>query len=148
MPRMEPAAVVQHIKENLDGLDVVEANGDWFCFYDPGRDLPKDHRFPFATLVTGDRYDQFSNLNREGVYRLNVGVGKATFQSLFPDASATHDFTALDRLMPHPVYGNMYWLCVLSPSDATFERIKPLLVEAHQLSASRHPSNRRSKQGG
>jgi hypothetical protein len=128
---MDASAVVQYIKGTLEGLDVVEANGDVFFFYDPGRDLPKDRRFPFATLVTSDRYDQFSNLNREGVYRLNIGVGKDTFRSLFHDASATHDFTALDRLMPHPVYGNMYWLCVLNPSDATFERVKPLLVEAH-----------------
>jgi len=141
---MDASAVDQYIKDNLPGVDVVEANGDHFFFYDPGRDLPKDHRFPFATLVTGDRYDQFSNLNREGVYRLNVGVGKETFRSLFPDAATTHDFTALDRLMPHPVYGNMYWLCVLNPSDATFEKVKPLLAEAHQLSAKRHPSNRRS----
>jgi hypothetical protein len=144
---MDASAVLQYINESLEGLDVVEANGDHFFFYDPGRDLPKVHRFPFATLVTSDRYDQFSNLNREGVYRLNVGVGKETFRSLFPDASTTHDFTALDRLMPHPVYGNMYWLCVLSPSDATFDRIKPLLVEAHQVSARRHPTSRRASGG-
>ena len=31
-----------------------------------------------------------------------------------------HDFTALDRIMPHPVYGKMYWVCVLNPSDETF----------------------------
>ena len=144
---MDQAAIVQHIQNNFDGVDVVEANGDYFFFYDPGRDLPKDHRFPFATLVTSDRYDQFSNLNREGVYRLNVGVGKETFRSLFPDPSATHDFAALERLMPHPVYGNMYWICVLSPSDATFEQVKPLLVEAHQVSARRHPFASTSRTG-
>jgi hypothetical protein len=140
---MDASAVVQHVQANLAGIDVAEANGDAFFFYDPGRDLPKDHRFPFATLVTSDRYDSFSNLSREGVYRLNVGVGKETFRSLFPDAAAAHDFTALDRIMPHPVYGNMYWLCVLSPSGATFEQLKPRLAEAHQLSARRHPSARR-----
>ena len=141
---MDASAVVNYVTSSLDCVDVVEANGDHFFFYDPGRDLPKDHRFPFATLVTSDRYDQFSNLNRDGVYRLNVGVGKDTSQSLFPDASATHDFTAIDKVMPHPVYGNMYWLCVLNPSDETFQRVKPFLVEAHHLSAKRHPSNRRS----
>ena len=76
--------------------------------------------------------------------RLNVGVGKETFRSLFPDASATHDFTALDHILPHPVYGDMYWLCMLSPSESTFKQLKPLLVEAHQLSAKRHPSSRAS----
>jgi hypothetical protein len=42
--------------------------------------------------------------------------------------------------------GNMYWLCVLSPNESTFQRLKPLLVEAHQFSAARHPSNGQSKQ--
>jgi hypothetical protein len=27
----------------------------------------------------------------------------------------------------------MSWLCVLNPSKATFERVKPLLIQAHQM---------------
>jgi hypothetical protein len=50
-----------------------------FFFHVPGDGLPKDHRFPFATLVTSDEYDRFSDLNRPGVFRLNVGVSKRTF---------------------------------------------------------------------
>jgi hypothetical protein len=34
-------------------------------------------------LVTSDLYDQFSNLNRPSVFRLNIGIGKQTFRSLF-----------------------------------------------------------------
>jgi hypothetical protein len=40
--------------------------------------------------------------------------------------------------MPHPVYGKMYWVCVLNPSAATFEAVKPLLAEAYQAAAGRH----------
>ena len=29
--------------------------------------------------------------------------------------------------MPHPVYGPNHWVCVLNPSDTTFENLKPLL---------------------
>jgi hypothetical protein len=51
------------------------------------------------------------------VFRLSIGIGKATCRSLFgpPPARPTaggvvatgHDFTSLDRWMPHPLYGRM-----------------------------------------
>ena len=55
-----------------------------------------------------------------------------------------YDYTALDQVMPHPVYGNMYWLCVLNPSLATFEQVKPLLAEAYASAArneKEHPAS-------
>jgi hypothetical protein len=152
---MNEAEVIQYITDAIDGVDSVEASGDRFFFYDPGRGLPVDQRFPFATLVTDDNYEDVSNLKRPGVYRLNVGVSRETFRALFGeegssanadgDADTTYDFTALDRLMPHPVYGNMHWVCVLNPSPETFERVKPLLAEAYERSATTyarsHPTN-------
>jgi hypothetical protein len=134
---MDEAAVTKYITETFGGVDVVVAPAGTFYFHDPGKDLPKDHRFPFATLVTSDEYDQFSNLSRPGVFRLNVGVGKETFRSLFASPGG-HDFTALDKIMPHPVYGKMYWACVLNPSAATFEAVKPLLAEAYEMAARKH----------
>lgn len=41
-------------------------------------------------------------------------------------------FTALDIIMPHPVYAWMGWVCVLNPSAETFERLKSLIVEAYE----------------
>ncbi len=134
---MDEAAITTYITGTFAGVDVVVASGNSFFFHDPGKGLPKDRRFPFATLVTNDAYDRFSDLNRPGVFRLNVGVGKQTFRSLFGSAEG-HDFTALDRIMPHPVYGKMYWVCVLSPSATTFEAVKPLLAEAYERAARRH----------
>jgi hypothetical protein len=96
------------------------------------------HRFPFATIVTKDYgdFDNLSNLNREGVFRLNIGVSKETFQSLFA-GDDPHDHMALDRLMPHPVYASNHWVSVLNPSDETFASLRPLLEEAYGIAAAR-----------
>jgi Family of unknown function (DUF6194) len=75
---MDAESITKYITDTLPGVEVVVASGDSFFFYDADRSEPANQRFPFATLVTGDRYDQFSNLNRPGVFRLNIGVGKQT----------------------------------------------------------------------
>ena len=46
-------------------------------------------------------------------------------------------FTALDTIMPHPDYAAQSWLCVLKPSDATFQKLRPLLTEAYELAVKR-----------
>ena len=51
-----------------------------------------------------------------------------------------HDFTALDELMPHPVYGWMGWVQVLSPSRRTFGEIQPLLSAAHEAASKKYDS--------
>ena len=81
--------------------------------------------------MTDDVNDQASDLNRPGVFRLNVGVGRKTFKSLFGDEEKEWDFTALDRLMPHPVYSRNLWVCALNPGDETWLALGPLLQEAY-----------------
>jgi len=148
------ADISRYVTEAFEGVDVVVDAGNSFFFYNPDRNVPPDHRFPFVTLVTSDLYDQFSNLNRPSVFRLNIGIGKQTFRSLFGDPAQSsgrdsaqisgenasdYDFTALDQVMPHPVYGRMYWVCVLNPGDETFEtKVRPLLVEAYELAVSKY----------
>jgi len=39
--------------------------------------------------------------------------------------------------MPHPVYGWIYWLCVLNPSQSTFDGILPLLDKYYQATQKR-----------
>jgi uncharacterized protein DUF6194 len=151
---MDEASITQYITDTFEGIETltVESTGNTFFFYDP------DRMFPFATLVTTDYNDSFSNLNRPSVFRLNVGVSKQTFLSLFgsrPSPSSEgnaegdgYDFTALDQLMPHPVYGRMYWVCVLNPSDATFETIvRPLLAEAYDMAVNKY-SRRAARRSG
>lgn len=128
--------ITQHLIDTLGGGHFEVADDNTFFFHGA------DNKFPFATIVTkDDAFDSASNLNRPGVFRLNVGVGKETFRALFGDAEPSGiDYTALDRLMPHPVYAKMYWVSVINPSAATFEAVKPLLAEARNLLASRDKS--------
>ena len=145
---IDEAAITRYITSALDGVDVTTALDASFFFYDPGHGLPVDQRLPFATLVTNDEHDQASDLNRPGLFRLNVGVSAETFRSLFGELPPSkggpyepltgYDFTVLDTLLPHPVYGRLHWLCVLNPSPETFEQVRPLLAEAHALAASRY----------
>ena len=151
---MNEAEISRYITDTFEGVDVVVASDARFFFYNPDSTLPPDHRFPFVTIVTSDVYDQFSNLNRPSVFRLNIGIGKQTFRSRFglpkspagrddaaesDDNFSDYDFTALDQLMPHPVYGRMYWVCVLNPGDETLEtKVQPLLAEAYELAVSKY----------
>ena len=58
--------------------------GDSFFFYDPDGDPSIDRQMPFATIVTNDYdgSDTASDLNRPGVFRLNIGVGRPAFEKL------------------------------------------------------------------
>lgn len=111
------------------GAVVLEATGDLFFVHDPEGDLPDERKQPFATIVTGDRYDDVSELDRPGVYRLNVGVSRARYGQL--DLGA--DLTALDVFLPHPVYAAQHWICVLNPGPRTVGLLDELIVEAHGL---------------
>src|SRR5438874_502400 len=141
---MDEESVRKFITDTFAGVDVLVASGDFYFYYEPDRSIPPDRRFPFATLVTDDKHDQFSNLNRPSVFRLNIGAEKATYRSLFgsqpsgADSEGEYDFTALDRIMPHPVYGKMYWVCVLNPGEATFESVRSLLAEAYEMAVSKY----------
>jgi hypothetical protein len=166
---VDEASITRYIAETFAGVDVVRpeesggpeiAWGDMFFIYDPDRNLEPKHRFPFATIVTKDygEFDRASDLNRPGVFRLSVGVSKDTYRALFgpqppPPGSAGvvqtgHDFTALDQVMPHPVYAPQSWVCVLNPSEATFEVVRPLLAEAYDLAVRRQAKVRPGAKGG
>src|SRR5690348_3049298 len=72
---MNESEISQYITETFESVDVVVASGDSFFFYNPDRSVAPDHRFMFATIVTSDINDQFSDLNRPSVFRLNIGIG-------------------------------------------------------------------------
>ena len=138
---MDEQSVVAWIS-TLPGIEIVEDKGDYYFFADPTQ--PANNRLPFTTVMTADRYDQFSNLDRPGVFRLNIGVSPATYRARFgpkpfprDPAESGFDFTALDTLMPHPVYGSMFWLSVLNPSKETFADLQPLIEEARVVALNR-----------
>ena len=138
---MNESSVADYITKTFPGVETITNFGYTFFFYS------SDHKLPFATLISSDYdYDRISNLDRPGVFRLNIGVSKQTFQSLFGTAKvdvSSYDFTILDVIMPHPDYAQQYFICVLSPSEATFERIGALLAEAYDIAVRRY--TRRNK---
>ena len=136
---IDESFITSYITSTFENVKTTVNLGYTFFIY---RD---DDMLPFATIAsTGNEYERISNLDRPGVYRLNIGVSRETFQSLFGtnkvDVSA-YDFTTLDTIMPHPDYSAQSFLCVLSPSEATFERIRPLLAEAYDIAVKKY--NRR-----
>src|SRR5689334_7027021 len=132
---MYESSLNKYILETFADVETELNFGYTFFFY------RSDHKLPFATIASSDNeYEQVSKLDRPGVYRLNIGVSRETFQSLFGtekvDVSA-YDFTALDVIMPHPDYAKQHFICVLTPSEATFEKIRPMLAEAYEIAVRR-----------
>jgi len=143
---MDETSIAQYITSTFPNVETSENFGYTFFFYG------SDHMVPFATLAASDNeYDRVSNLDRPGVYRLNIGLTRETFEAMFGagkvDVSA-YDFTALDKIMPHPEYSAQHFVCVLSPSDATFQRVRELLAEAYDVAARRNARPRRAAQSG
>ncbi|MGQ0605089.1 MAG: DUF6194 family protein [Anaerolineales bacterium] len=140
---MNESSVVDYITKTFPEVETTTSFGYIFFFYRSERKLP------FATLISSDYdYDRLSNLDRPGVFRLNIGISKQTFQSLFGPTKVdvtSYDFTALDVIMPHPEYAQQHFICVLSPSEATFERIRALLAEAYDIAIRRYTRQNKNK---
>jgi hypothetical protein len=136
------AARIQLIGPDVTHLLADEASGaprgawgDWF-FYAAG-----DQQRPFATIVSHDvpGFDEESDLGRPGVFRLNIGIGRAEFEREFgfwpkdlADHRARFDFAAADTLFPHPAYGGQGWASMLNPTAGQWAGLERLLVPAYQ----------------
>ena len=140
---MNESSVVDYITKTFPEVETTSSFGYTFFFYRSERKLP------FATLIASDYdYDRISNLDRPGVFRLNIGISKQTFQSLFGTTKvdvSNYDFTALDVIMPHPDYAKQHFVCVLSPTETTFERVGALLAEAYDIAVRRYTSQNKNK---
>jgi hypothetical protein len=136
----DPETIKRTILETWPETDVVETLGASFFSLDAEKHWPN-----FATIVTTDEHDEGapSNLARPGVFRLNIGVGRETFQRLV-GGMVEPDYAAFELILPHPVYAKQLWISILNPSDATFrDVVLPLLTEAHDRLAAtraRHPN--------
>lgn len=143
--------VVEYVESELGGTIVVVASeeggapevawGDTFFFYDPDGITSPDNRLPYATIVVNDYpgFDEASDLQRPGVFRVNAWVSKETFaQETDPADEAGIDYALLDEVIPHPVYGKQSWVSVLSPGPATETKTRELLAEAHRRAKARY----------
>jgi hypothetical protein len=126
----DPETIANYIKRTWPETVVLEMTGTWFF------SLDEKHWPNFATIVTTDEHDGASNLARPGVFRLNIGVDRPTFNRV-AESAPEPDYTALDRWLPHPVYGKQLWISILNPSTMIFEEsVSPLLELAHDRLAN------------
>ncbi len=117
----------------LDNVSRTEAYGYTFFF------VGDDHMVPFVTLADSDNeHDAVSHLNRAGVFRINIGVSRATFQALVGEVNREAvDHTALNVFLPHPHYAAQNFICILNPEGENAEQTKAYIVEAHGLATAR-----------
>ena len=137
---MIPEAILNELQARFSGTVVTPAWGETTVFYNPGNKLKRGAYF--ATVKEKDgANDRASALDRDGVFRLNIGVERPFFERRFgkPPARPSKgghvqgnwDFTVLDALTPHPIYGWMSWVSILNPSKESFTACLPLLESAH-----------------
>ncbi|MDP2193846.1 MAG: DUF6194 family protein, partial [Alphaproteobacteria bacterium] len=98
--------------KNYSGLKMTHAWGETSLFYNPDNLLKRG--VYFCTLKNKDgENDKASFLNRADVFRMNFGVSKKTFLSMFETLpkrpvkggviEGNYDFQKPDILTPHPV---------------------------------------------
>lgn len=123
-----------------DGSPEV-AWGDAFFYYAPDGEVPKATQ-PFATMVTKDYpEDEQSQLDRDGMFRVNFAAGRAAFTEWTsgPTADSSRgDPSVPDQIIAHPVYGSLGWLAVVNPGSRTSAATGKLLREAYELARSRY----------
>lgn len=143
---MTPTTIQAYLLTTFCGLKPKASWGETSFFYNPDDSSPNGTYFLTIKEKNGEN-DRASQLDRDGIYRLNFGVSKEKFLQHFASIPARpgkgetitgdYDFTALNTLTPHPVYGWMRWLAVLNPDDAMFERLKPLMKESYSLAVAK-----------
>ena len=139
---MQPQTIADYLLTRYPGVVAVNAWGEQSFFYNPGGLLPRGVYFATLKDKDGDN-DKASKLDRDGVFRFNFGVSKASYENTFgtkPERPAAgnvvatgHDFTQCNCLLPHPVYAWMGWVCILNPEQKTFESLLHLMDEAYDL---------------
>lgn len=141
---MNEAEVIDYIMKTFPEAETINDYGYNMFFY------KSDRKLSFATTISSDfDYDNVSNLDRPGVFRLSIGVSKQTFHSLFGADEVNlkdYGFIAVDVIMPHPEYAQYHFICVLSPSEKTFEKIRAYLAEAYDIAAKRFASQNRNSE--
>jgi len=116
----------------LENVQQSEAYGYAFFFFGD------DHRLPFVTIANTDaEYDNVSNLNRDGVFRVNIGVSKETFKTLIGEVGSDIDYSVLNTFLPHPDYAPQHFICILNPSGENVEATRKLIEEAHAIATNR-----------
>lgn len=149
---MKPEAIVERIISDFEGVIPKSSWGETSLFYNPEKLLPNGVYFCTIKEKNGAN-DKASDLDRDGVFRLSIGINKDRYEALFgarpkrPNKGGIvdtgHDFTCLDTLMPHPIYGWMSWVQILTPQASTLIELLPLITAAHTSAASKFKKSTR-----
>lgn len=143
---MAPDKILQYCLCNLPGTTRINSWGEKGIFYNPGGVLKRGVYVLTVKEKDGDN-DKGSHLDREGVYRVNLGLRKTTFEKLFGVVpkrpgkggivNMDFDFTKTGKLMPHPIYAWMGWACMLNPNKEEFEALKPFIQESYEYAVEK-----------
>lgn len=144
---MTPNKILEYCLKELDGTVLVRSWGESGIFYNPQNRL-KRGVYILTVKEKDGNHDKSSKLDRENIYRVNVGVRKNTFAKMFgvipqrPPKGSTvemeYDFSETDQILPHPIYAWMGWICSLNPTEKTFEKLKPLINEAYEFAKEKY----------
>ena len=140
---IEPEAILSRLLGLDPHLGREHYYGERAVFYNPRRAAPLGVIVASVKDRDGPN-DRRASLSRPDVYRLAFGLTRTTFAELFGDIPARppkggvvalpeHDLTALDQLMPHPVYAWMSWVQILNPTTARFDSLRDLLTSSLDL---------------
>jgi hypothetical protein len=115
--------------------------GDSFFYHAPAGRMPERTQ-PYATIVTKDYPDDTaSELGGPDRWRVNIHVARDAFHDVTGEdpraLSRPRDFAAADVVNPHPVYGSLGWICVVTPAERTTGTVLRLLREAHDRARAR-----------
>lgn len=134
---------IRNLLASYSGTRIIDLNGDVFAIHDPDGDLPPQRQIPWATIVTSNAHDSASDLDRPGVFRLNLGLTRNRYRELI-DPAKDYDLTELDVLLPHPDYGGQNWVCVLNP-QRTWPLVRQLLDEANAFAVRKYENTARRR---
>ncbi|GIJ21979.1 DUF6194 family protein [Micromonospora lutea] len=131
---------VEQVVASEENGSPEDAWGDRFFYVGP------DRRQPFATIVEHDvpGFDDASQLDRPDVFRLNLDLGRAEFESLFgfpprdfEDHRHEFDYARLDTLVPHPGYARYGFGSIVMPGPQLLPEVDRLLAIAHARAVDR-----------
>jgi hypothetical protein len=129
---MSLQAIEQYITAQLPNITKLESFGYTFYFYGT------DQVLPFVTFAASDNeQDNVSHLNRDGVFRVNIGVSKNTYNELFKDVKTEWDYTILNSFLPHPHYAAQHFICILNPEGNQLLDTFRFIEEAHLVARQR-----------
>lgn len=140
LSQMSVDKLIHRINDAFDGVTVKAAYGETTFFYNPGDLLPSGSYFCTIKVHDGPN-DKSSHLNREGVFRLSFKPLPSRYKEFFGEKpqrpgkgepiQTKFNLDAVNKWMPHAVYGWMGWTMVISSTSHTIEKIWPFIQEAY-----------------